>query len=254
MSAVIARMLLSKPIPVLPIRFPRAGKQTVKQTMKLTHKTAVALTLPKGKSESITFDDDVPGFGLRLRIGGGARWIFQYRIGTKHRRITLGSVSAISAPRAREIASELHAKVRLGQDPAASKAEERVRAVETLGATLEAYLAHKRTRLRSRSMVEIERHLRKHCRPLHGLRLDKIDRRAVAARITTLAANSGPVASNRTAAALRAFFSWAIREGLASSNPAAGLNRQPERSRARVLNDTELRAIWAATARRSALH
>jgi integrase len=220
----------------------------MKQSMKLTHKTAVALALPRGKSEAITFDDDVPGFGLRLRIGGGARWIFQYRIGAKNRRMTLGSVSAVSAPRAREIASELHAKVRLGQDPAGGKAEERVRASETLGATLEAYLAYQRTRLRPRSLVEVERHLRKHCRPLHGLRLDKIDRRAVAARITALAASSGAVASNRTAAALGAFFSWAIREGLASSNPAAGLNRQPERSRARVLNDNELKAIWAATA------
>ena len=92
------------------------------------------------------------------------------------------------------------------------------------------------------------RHLRKHCRPLHGLRLDKIDRRAVAARITTLAANSGAVASNRVAASLSAFFNWAIREGLASHNPAGGLNRQPERSRKRVLNDSELKAIWAATA------
>ena len=91
------------------------------------------------------------------------------------------------------------------------------------------------------------RHLRKHCRPLHGLRLDKVDRRAVAARITTLAAKSGPVAANRVAASLSAFFNWAIREGLASSNPAAGLNRQPERSRKRVLNDGELKAIWAAT-------
>ena len=129
-----------------------------------------------------------------------------------------------------------------------SKAEERVRAVETLGATLDAYLAYQRTRLKPSSLIEVTRHLRKHCRPLHGLRLDKIDRRAVAARITTLAAKSGAVASNRVAASLRAFFNWAIREGLASSNPAAGLNRQPERSRARVLDDSELKAIWAATA------
>ena len=102
--------------------------------------------------------------------------------------------------------------------------------------------------LRPSSLREVTRHLRQHCRPLHGLRLDKIDRRACAARITTLAANSGAVASNRVAASLRAFFNWAIREGLASHNPAAGLNRAPERSRSRVLNDSELKAIWDATA------
>ena len=146
------------------------------------------------------------------------------------------------------MAGELHAKVHLGQDPAGAKAEERVRAVETLGATLDAYLAYQRTKLKPSSLREVTRHLRKHCRPLHGLRLDKIDRRACAARISTLAANSGAVASNRVAASLRAFFNWAIREGLVSANPAAGLNRQPERSRSRKLNDGELSAIWAATA------
>jgi integrase len=56
------------------------------------------------------------------------------------------------------------------------------------------------------------------------------------------------VAANRVAASLAKFFSWAIREGLASSNPAAGGNRQPERSRSRVLNDGEMKLIWAATA------
>ena len=38
--------------------------------MKLTSKTAAALTLPAGKSEVIVFDDDIPGFGVRLRAGG----------------------------------------------------------------------------------------------------------------------------------------------------------------------------------------
>lgn len=215
--------------------------------MKLTAKGAVALTLPPGKPEAIIFDDDIPGFGLRLRAGGSASWIFQYRFGGTQRRMKLGVLSAVSALRARAMAEELHAKVHLGQDPGGAKAEERLRAAETLGATLDAYLVFSATRLRPRSLVEVTRHLRKHCRPLHGLRLDKIDRRAVAARITALAAKSGAVAANRVAASLSAFFGWCIREGLASSNPAAGLNRQPERSRVRVLNDSELKALWAAT-------
>jgi integrase len=215
--------------------------------MKLTGKTAEALTLPAGKSELIVFDDDIPGFGLRLRAGGGASWVYQYRVGAKQRRMSLGLLSAVSAARAREIASELHAKVRLGEDPAGAKAEERIRAVETLGATLDSYLAFQKLHLKPSSLREVTRHLRQHCRPLHGLRLDKVYRRAVAGRITTLATKSGPVAANRVAASLSGFFNWAIREGLASHNPAAGLNRQPERSRKRVLNDSELKAIWAAT-------
>jgi integrase len=216
--------------------------------MKLTQKAVAALALPRGKPEAIHFDDDVPGLALRLRAGGVARWIFQYRLGRRQRRITLGAVSAISPARVREIAGELHARVQLGNDPAASKAEERVRAVETMGATLEVYLAHQRTRLKPRSLVEIERHLRKHCRPLLGLRLDKIDRRAVAACIGVVARRNGPTTANRARASLHAFCAWAIREGFADSNPVAGTGKQPERSRERVLTDSELTVIWAATA------
>jgi integrase len=227
---------------------PTFGKQPGDEgLMRLTQKAVAALALPAGKSELIVFDDDIP-LGVRMRDGGTARWIFQYRVGAKQRRMSLGTTAALSAPRAREIAAELYAKVKLGEDPAATKAEERVRAVETMGATLEAYLAHQRARLKPRSLVEVERHLRKHCRPLHGLRLDKIDRRAVAACITTIAAKSGGVTANRVATSLSAFFSWSMRAGLTGDNPASQVNRQPERTRSRVLNNAELRAIWAATA------
>ncbi len=46
--------------------------------------------------------------------------------------------------RARMTAAELHARVRLGADPAGEKIEGRARAAETIGAVLHAYLAHKR--------------------------------------------------------------------------------------------------------------
>ena len=67
--------------------------------MKLTSKTADALTLPRGKSEAIYFDKGIPGFGLRLRAGGGTSWVFQYLIGAKQRRMSLGLVGAAALAR-----------------------------------------------------------------------------------------------------------------------------------------------------------
>jgi hypothetical protein len=58
--------------------------------MKLTQPVVNGLALPPGKTDAIFFDDDVPGLGLRLRAGGKRSWIFQYQIGTKQRRMTLG--------------------------------------------------------------------------------------------------------------------------------------------------------------------
>ena len=67
--------------------------------MKLTQKTVAALDLPKGKSETIVFDEDLPGFGLRIRAGGKRTWVYQFKVGNQHRRMTLGSVTALSPQR-----------------------------------------------------------------------------------------------------------------------------------------------------------
>jgi integrase len=214
--------------------------------VKLTQKAVGALVLPAGKTEAIVFDDDLGGFGIRIRRGGARTWIYQYKLGSQHRRITLGSAAALSAVRARETAADLHAQVRLGRDPSGEKTESRARAAETVGATVQAYLDHKRKSLRPRSYTETERHLLKGCKPLHGLPLAKVDRRAVASRIAAIAARNGDVTANRTRASLAAFFAWCMREGLLDSNPVIGTNRQPEKSRERVLGDDELKMIWNA--------
>src|SRR5262249_34056727 len=139
-------------------------------------------------------------------------------------------------------------RTKLGEDPAATKAEERAAAIETMSVALDGYLAYQRERLKPRSAVEVERHLRKHCRPLLGLRLDKIDRRTVAHQLAAIAAKRGGVTANRVRASAHAFFAWCIRQGLAAHNPVAGTGRQPEKSRDRTLSDSELKVIWAATA------
>ena len=63
--------------------------------MRLTAATIRALTLPYGKKDHIAWDDLVPGFGVRLRQGGSAGFVFQYAIGRKQRRMSLGAVTAV---------------------------------------------------------------------------------------------------------------------------------------------------------------
>ena len=214
--------------------------------MKLTQKTITALALPEGKTEAIVFDEDLPGFGLRIRAGGTRSWIYQYKIGNQNRRITLGSLAALTPARARETAGDLHAAVRLGRDPAGEKTEGRARAAETMGAVIAFYLTYQSGHLRPRSYVEVERHLLRCCKPLHGLQLSKVDRRSVAARISEVASTSGAATGNRVRASLSALFSWAMRQGLTDSNPVAGSHRADEQCRARVLSGPELKIIWGA--------
>jgi integrase len=77
------------------------------------------------------------------------------------------------------------------------------------------------------------------------MQLTAIDRRTVATLLTELAANNGPGLANSVRASLSAFFSWAMREGLADANPVIGTNRAVTKgARDRVLTDDELRLIW----------
>jgi hypothetical protein len=54
--------------------------------MKLTRTAVQELELPPRKNELIVFDEEIPGFGVRLRAGGSRNWIVQYKVGKKHRR------------------------------------------------------------------------------------------------------------------------------------------------------------------------
>jgi hypothetical protein len=85
--------------------------------MRLTTAALGNLKLDGGATDKIIFDDEVPGFGIRIRASGAQTWIFQYKIAGKTRRLVLGQVSAIKLAKARETAGDLHAQVRLGGEP-----------------------------------------------------------------------------------------------------------------------------------------
>jgi len=215
--------------------------------MKLTKATIADLALPAGKADVIFFDDEIAGLGLRIRAGGKRTWIAQYRVGAKQRRVTLGDVRKLDADKARAAARNRLAQVTLGGDPQADKATARAKAATTLGAIIGTYLGVKKATLRPKSFDETERYLRKSWKPIHGLPVHKIERRAVAARLVEIAADNGPVAATRARAALSALFAWAVRDGIANENPVIGTNRPAEpRSRDRVLTDTELGKIWTS--------
>ena len=75
--------------------------------MRLDAKTIADLTLPNGKSEQFHWDDELRGFGFRLRQRGGRlhrTWIVQYRANGRTRRPTLGPAEVLLAPEARTAA------------------------------------------------------------------------------------------------------------------------------------------------------
>jgi len=215
--------------------------------MKLTKATVASLKLPTNKSESIWFDDGLPGFGLRLRAGGKRTWIAQYRIGSKQRRMTIGTVETLDADEARKLAKGVFGKVHNGADPQLEKVEARApKAPElTLAALIDRYLPVAERKLKPGTYSGVVLHLRKHWRLLHSVELKDLTRRHVAAELARIADGSGLYGANRSRAALSALFAWAIGEGLVETNPVVGTNKATEEvPRDRVLTPRELNAVW----------
>jgi integrase len=219
--------------------------------VRLTGRTVPVLTLREGASDTIVFDQDIPGFGFRMRESGVRGFLFQYKAAGRTRRMSLGAFPAVTPEAARKVASELHARVRLGGDPAAERDETRARSGETFGALATTYLPMKAKQVRPRTFYEIERALLVLAKPLHSLNIAQVDRRAIAARLTAVTKNSGAVTANRMRAVLSAFFAWGIGQGFIESNPVTGTGKNPEQPRERVLSIDELAAVWRACDRDS---
>jgi integrase len=215
--------------------------------MKLTPTAIKQLVLPPGVADRIFFDDDVGGFGVRLRAGGSATFIVQYDLGGKSRRITLGSTTLLDPGAARNKARALLAQARLGGDPAADKRTRRAQAAETFGALLRRYFIVQQQAVRQSTFKQIERRLTKMASSLHPLPLTVIDRRTLSSLLSSVAGTNGQTAAANLHSSLSGYFTWLIGEGLLDDNPLRHANKpKPRPARDRVLTEDELRILWAA--------
>lgn len=76
-------------------------------------------------SEYFVWDDEVPGFGLRIFTSGRRGYVVQYRAGRRSRRISLGPSTVLACEQARTRAITIIAAARNGEDPAADRDTER---------------------------------------------------------------------------------------------------------------------------------
>jgi integrase len=230
--------------------------------MRLTDAAVAQLTLAGDEGERIWWDDELAGFGIRLRRNAAAgpngrvtrRWVVQYRPSPRRtRRMTLkGAPGVVRAARARGWAKDVLAKVHLNDDPQAARiaARRAVTFIERAKEYLDAAVATRRPATQD----AYTRHLLKHAKALHTRSLEAITRSEIAALLSRIARENGMVQSNRMRRTLSAFFAWCMREHELGANPVIGTRVLPEASRERVLSDQELAAIWAATGALSGDH
>ena len=222
--------------------------------MRLDARTIAQLRLPAGKTDVIIFDQDLAGFGLRLRQNGERvrkAWIAQYRPpgSRRTRRITLGTVEKLTSVEAHEAARKLLARVALGYDPQGEKEARRLKAALTFASAIEAYLAAKQPQLRPTSHRISKLYLLDgdYFRPLHPIGVSEITHPDIAARLSAISRNHSPHTAAAARRAVSAAFRWFMEEGWTSANPVIGTRKPPDpRPREHVLANAELVKVWNA--------
>ena len=126
-------------------------------TAKIT-KGAVERLAPDGKW---LWDTTLQGFGVR-RQKAGAFYAVRYRLGGGQRIKSLGLHGHLTPDTARAQALAALGKAAVGVDPF----PEAPAGGESFGAGVERYLTQRKSKLKPRSFVEVERHLRKDAKPL----------------------------------------------------------------------------------------
>jgi len=215
-------------------------------------KLIVEKIVPEPGRDLFVWDTRVPGFGVRIYPSGKRMYVFQYRTrGRRQRRVAIGLHGPFTVERARDAAADLYEAVRKGRDPV----EEQKASVERERNTIESVIDEFMTRYMAgkarapRYIEETRRNFDKHVLPCwRGRDLRGITRRDVIELLDRIVDEGKPVAANRTLAAIRKLFNWALQRGIIEASPVA-LVEMPgaERKRERTLAPDEIRTVWAAS-------
>ena len=210
--------------------------------MRLTEKSIKRLPKP-AKGHAITWDSELPGFGLRTTTSGVKSFILNYRNQDGvQRRLTIGRFPTLSPTAARLRARELKAKVELGSDPL--EANRTRRGEMSFGELVELFT--RRALATQKRGYERARYLRQDAIPWFGANTKALDvRRRDVIRLVEEKAATSPIAANRLLSSIRRLYNWGIEQDLLEANPTALVKRPgEEKSRDRVLSEDEIHTFW----------
>jgi integrase len=215
--------------------------------MRIHLTDAIVRKLPvPTRDYTLTKDDDVLGLGMRVTAAGSRAFVLDYTVNGRSRRKTIGDFPNWTVTGARAEARRLRHLVDLGDDP--MEADEDARKAPTVAALCDRFTTEHLPRKRastvrdySRMIESIREHFGPHAK-VAGVTHADCD--ALHRKIS----KTSPYSANRTAAVLSKMFSMAIRWGWRETNPAKGIERNPEYGRRRYLSVDELEGLTKALA------
>jgi integrase len=230
---------------------------------RITKRTVDALK-PNGR-EYVKWDQELTGFGVRVRPSGSMSFVAVYRTGGRNsplRRVTIGSVGKIETDKAREAAQEILAGAELGQDHAAERAKKRGELAVAELCNL--YLADGCETKKESTLVSDRGRIERHIKPLLGKkRISEVSRADVEEFMRDVAAGrtaadvktrkrgraivtGGKGVATRTVGLLGGIFSFAVVRNMRTDNPVRGVKRYPDRKGEVFLCPAELGRLGQA--------
>ena len=211
---------------------------------RLTKRTVDAIR-PNGK-DCFYWDDELKGFGLRVRASGRKYYVTQTRCRGRLRRFTLGPHGPLTPEMARKRAMAFIAEAKAGEDPAEER--DRQRRILTMKQLGERFLEeHVASHCKPSTQYEYRRSVELFINPEIGTRrLTDIERSDIVKLHHDL--RHIPYQANRTLGVRSTMFSrcevWGLRPY--SSNPCLRVKRYKENKRERYLTQQEIARLNTA--------
>ena len=212
-------------------------------SMKLT-KRAIDAISPRS-TESVFWDEDLRGFGLKVTPKGKRSFFLYYRTADHtQRRPTIGTYPTMRPADARDIAREWLSQARAGRDP--SEERQQLRAMRGSGTVNDFFSEYLNAKSALRSVGEIKRLFEHDILPIIGhKRAESVTRIDVTRLLDNVAKRSLSLA-HAVRRQLSAFYNWALpRLPDSAVNPVKSAAKvEPLPKRERVLSEPELRRLW----------
>lgn len=237
---------------------------------KLTKRLIDALELRA--SDYFEWDDELPGFGVRVWPTGRKVYVAQYRAAGRTRRVKIGTHGPLTVEEARKEAKGILGDVARGEDPQEDRVTRRKSLTvkelcdNYLDAAERGLIMGKGGKAKKASTLYTDRgRIERHIKPLLGAKLVRdltqadVNRfiRDVASGKTAAVEKTekvrgkaivegGTGAAARTAGLLGGILSFAVSEGVIPFNPATGVKRPADNRRQRRLTAEEYRQLGKA--------